>query len=424
MVGALVGEARVGLEAEGRLGEAPVGEVGGRRGAHAGGLQHEALAQAGLAHPEGLERRTSAARPRARRPRPGRAAARAASRPVSSARSSAGAADQALDRAHQGVAVEESGVRRARRAPRPSRPVGDGLALPCAGTLDRVDQLAHRRDHRLEQVDGGRVAGAKRSVRDAHADRDRGRPAQAPALAAHHLQAAAAEVDRQQRVGRAGGDHARGTRARPPRRPISTRGITPDARLEPVEQLRRRCPRSARARCRPPPPGAAPEARAPRSAIWRTVSSTRSRPSVADRVPPGLQARRRGRSWRCRSPAARCGRRSARATSSRVVFVPTSIAAIGRGGDAVSSWASLLTRAESTVAPLLPARTARCGVTARRCGRARAGGAGRRRGPAAGRGRRPRRPPAASRSWPATTPRRPGRRRAAASRKPATSPSA
>ena len=144
----------------------------------------------------------------------------------------------------------------------------------------------------------------------------------------------AAEVDRQQRVGRAGGDHARGRRARPPRRPSSTRGTTPgrgssrSSSSEALAATRAGAVQATTIR-------SAPRARAS-AAIWRTVSSTRSRPSARIR-PAGLQARRRGRSSRCRSRAAPPGRRSARATSSRVVLVPTSIAAIGRGGDAGSS---------------------------------------------------------------------------------------
>ncbi len=75
--------------------------------------------------------------------------------------------------------------------------------------VDGVEQLADGRDHRLQQVQRGRVGRGEALAQGADADRDRRRPPQGPALTAHHLQAAAAEVDRQERVGSAGAEHVR-----------------------------------------------------------------------------------------------------------------------------------------------------------------------------------------------------------------------
>ncbi len=256
---------------------------------------------------------------------------RAGSRPVSSAMSSedeAARRSTARTRASRSRISVPASVARAT-----AEPPAASASRPCA---EIVTESTSSRTAAIigssRSMDGG-SPGAKRSVRKRTPIGHRGRPAQATALAAHQLQAPAAEVDRQQRVRRARGDH-------PAEGELGLLGAGQHPRdhagrqLQPVEQLG----------------GVAGHPGGRRAGHHDAVDAPGRgprRPSGARSAPPGrgrrrgsvprASGRRRAPSSRCRSPGAPPGRPMPARPGAAWCWYPTSIAATGAGGSAGSS---------------------------------------------------------------------------------------
>ena len=216
----------------------------------------------GQAHPR---------RPRGRSPRRGRRSGRPTRRSTARTRAS---------RSRQSVPA--SAIERRRRAARRRGP------RARAPGRHRIDQLADRRDHRLEQVDRRRIGrgealGQRRARRSGPTW---------PSAGARPRRPSSRGCRRRGRSPAAG-------RARPPATiprnassassaPDRTRGLTPGRQLEPLEQLGGVAGRAGGRGAGDHDPSPRRGARAS-AAIWRTVSSTRSRPWARD-PSAGLQA--------------------------------------------------------------------------------------------------------------------------------------